>query len=74
MRNPRGDSREHNGDSLVLAFAGIVALRAAATRFTMPGITALVLLYIIGAWAVFRGVFEIECAIQLRKEIATNGC
>lgn len=53
-----------------LALAGVIALLAAAVTFLMPGITALVLLYIIGAWAVVRGVFEIAGAIQLRKEIA----
>ena len=52
-----------------LAFAGIVALFAAAVTFMMPGVTALVLLYIIGVWAVVHGVFEIAGAIQLRKEI-----
>jgi uncharacterized membrane protein HdeD (DUF308 family) len=52
-----------------LALAGVVALAAAAATFFAPGVTALVLLYIIGGWAVARGVFEIIGAIQLRKEI-----
>lgn len=52
-----------------LALAGIVALGAAAATFLAPGVTALVLLYLIGGWAVARGVFEIIGAIQLRKEI-----
>jgi hypothetical protein len=34
-----------------------------------PGITALVLIIFIGAWAIVRGVMEILAAIQLRKEI-----
>jgi len=34
-----------------------------------PGITAVVLLLFIGAWAIVHGVFEILGAIRLRKEI-----
>lgn len=34
-----------------------------------PGISALVLLYIIAAWAIVTGIFEIATAVQLRKEI-----
>jgi uncharacterized membrane protein HdeD (DUF308 family) len=34
-----------------------------------PGITALVLIMFIGAWAIVRGVMEILAAIQLRKQI-----
>lgn len=52
-----------------LALMGVIALGAAVVTFMMPGLTALVLLYIIGAWAVARGIFEIVGAIQLRKVI-----
>jgi uncharacterized membrane protein HdeD (DUF308 family) len=52
-----------------LALAGIIALLAAGATFLMPGVTALVLLYIIGGWAVMHGVFEVAGAIQLRREI-----
>jgi Uncharacterized conserved protein len=37
--------------------------------FVSPGLTALALLYVIAAWAIVRGVFEIIAAIHLRKEL-----
>jgi uncharacterized membrane protein HdeD (DUF308 family) len=48
--------------ALVSAAAGVVAL-------FWPGLTALVLVLLIGAWSIMRGAFEIIGAIQLRKEI-----
>jgi len=36
----------------------------------MAAITALALVYIIGAWAIVTGVFEIAAAVRLRKYIA----
>jgi uncharacterized membrane protein HdeD (DUF308 family) len=53
----------------VLALEGLVGLGAAAAAVMYPGITALVLLYMIAAWAIVTGVFEIAAAIRLRKEI-----
>jgi len=52
-----------------LALAGVIALAASAATFLAPGVTALVLLYIIAAWAVAHGVMEVIGAIQLRKLI-----
>jgi uncharacterized membrane protein HdeD (DUF308 family) len=53
----------------VLILEGLVSIAAAAAAVLYPGITAIVLLYVIAAWAVVTGVFEIAAAIQLRKEI-----
>jgi uncharacterized membrane protein HdeD (DUF308 family) len=53
----------------VLALEGIVGLGAAAATVLYPGITAIVLLYLIAAWAMVTGIFEIAAAIRLRKEI-----
>jgi uncharacterized membrane protein HdeD (DUF308 family) len=53
----------------MLALEGIVGLGAAAAAIFYPGVTALVLLYVIAAWAIVTGVFEIAAAIRLRKEI-----
>jgi uncharacterized membrane protein HdeD (DUF308 family) len=49
--------------------AGLAGVAIGVITFMSPGITALALLYLIAAWAVIRGVFEIIAAVQLRKEI-----
>jgi uncharacterized membrane protein HdeD (DUF308 family) len=56
-----------------LMLAGLFGLAAAAATFFYPGLTAVVLLIFIGAWAIAHGVMEIVGAIKLRKEIAHEG-
>jgi uncharacterized membrane protein HdeD (DUF308 family) len=53
----------------VLLIEGILGIAAGVIAFLIPGITALVLLMLIAAWAVVTGVFEIAAAIQMRKYI-----
>jgi uncharacterized membrane protein HdeD (DUF308 family) len=52
-----------------LVVVGLLGIGAGVVTFAWPVITAVVLVLIIGAWALVHGIFEIIGAIQLRKEI-----
>ncbi len=61
--------RQPEENRALLVFEGIIAIVAGLLVFFWPGITALILLYFIAAWAIVTGILEIIAAIQLRKEI-----
>jgi uncharacterized membrane protein HdeD (DUF308 family) len=52
-----------------LLISGIVSIIAGALAIFIPGLTAVVLLYIIAAWAIVTGILQIVGAIRLRKQI-----
>ena len=52
-----------------MLFQGIVGIIAGAIAVLWPGIGALALTYLVAAWALVTGAFEIAAAIRLRKEI-----
>lgn len=61
----RGDARWG-----VLVLQGIAGIAAAVVTLLWPGITAITLTYVIAAWALITGGFEVAAAIRLRKVIA----
>jgi uncharacterized membrane protein HdeD (DUF308 family) len=52
-----------------LVVVGLIGIAAGVVTFLWPGVTAILLVLFIGAWALVHGIFEIIGAIQLRKEI-----
>jgi uncharacterized membrane protein HdeD (DUF308 family) len=52
-----------------LVVEGVAGIAAGVFTFLWPGITALVLLWLIAAWAVVTGVLEVAAAVVLRREL-----
>lgn len=52
-----------------MALEGLAGVALGVLAFVWPGVTAFALLYLIAAWAILTGIFEIAAAVRLRKEI-----
>ena len=55
---------------VTVLLGGVAGIAVGLLTFMMPGITTLVLLYLIAAWAIVTGGAEIAAAIRLRKVIS----
>ncbi len=53
-----------------LLLEGLVGIAAAIVTFAWPAITLISLVYVIAAWAIITGIFEIAAAIRLRKHVS----
>jgi uncharacterized membrane protein HdeD (DUF308 family) len=53
-----------------LLFGGLTGVAAAVVTVFWPAMTAVALVFVIGAWAVVTGIFQIVAAVRLRKYIA----
>src|SRR5919206_765718 len=63
---------EHHTRWWPLLLVGLAGIAAGLLTFFYPRVTAIALLYIIAAWAIITGIFQIIAAFQLRREITNE--
>lgn len=51
------------------ALAGLVSMAAGVIAIAWPGITSMALLWVIAAWAILSGIFQIMSGIEIRKAV-----
>jgi len=57
----------------LMLLAGLISIAASIVTVVWPDITAATLLYLIAAWAIVTGGFEVLYAIRFRKVLAGEG-
>lgn len=66
-------NRQHYPRWGLVLLNGLLSITAGVMTFVWPSITALVLLFLIAAWAIVTGLFEVVGAIALRRELEGEG-
>jgi len=61
--------RHGNEEWWLLALEGALGIAVGILTYRSPGLTAIVLVLYIAAWALVSGAFQVAAAIRLRKEI-----
>jgi uncharacterized membrane protein HdeD (DUF308 family) len=70
-----GTGLSHTKDSprwWMFFLEGLLGIGAGIVALVAPGLTSLVLIYMIASWAIITGVLEIVAAIRLRNEITNE--
>lgn len=63
-------ARGENQRWMVMLLQGIAGIILGLLTFFYPGATAFALLYLIAAWAILTGIFEIVAGVMLRRVIS----
>lgn len=61
--------RREQDNWVLMLLVGLAGIAVGLLTLANPGVTALVLLFYIAAWAIVTGMLEIVAALRLRKEI-----
>lgn len=64
-----GAFRSGDGFRWSLLLWGLLGIAAGIVAFAWPDITALVLVYVIAAWAIATGIVQVAAAVSLRREL-----
>jgi uncharacterized membrane protein HdeD (DUF308 family) len=60
---------ERGGPLALLILEGVAGIAIGVVTFFWPGLTAIALLYTIGAWSIFAGILQLALAFRVRQEL-----